>query len=249
MPRGYPDDNIQSSPLGQTIADNAELAARLGSITTVQRSGQVVYATKFTDGASDWYIYPQSDAYGKVRGNLGIIAPTSLELYPGVLDTGYILAFKLFPMLDISRAGVEYYVNFKRTAAAPDQDLQVFVAVTLEGVEYVFIMHWLPKTNQFDIYEYTGGTVLVHHVYTLPYDLYDSLDYPTFHYVKLVVDPENRRFLRLYVDYLAYDLSMYECAYHIPIDSPSIIVRFYMGHIVDATVVNIGSVVLTINEP
>jgi hypothetical protein len=249
MPRGYPDDNEQTNPLGQTIADNAELAARLGSVSAIQRSGQVIYATKFMDGLVDWFISTTGVGYVKTRANLGIIAPTCMELFGGVTPADAATATKHLTLIDANKIGVEFYINFLDGTPHPDPDPSLEVQISWHNVLYEFMYTFHPKAGQIGIdYVDSGGG---HHTYTINvgYSLLGLYDHPVWHYFKVAVDPSHNNYGRLYIDNLSVNLSSYPPPNDAVTIAPYIMLYFLYNHVANAQPIRLGSMVVTMNEP
>jgi hypothetical protein len=249
MPRGYPDDNIQASPLGQTIADNAELAARLGAKTTIQRSGNVIYSTDWSNGASDWLIAPAGFATGLVVANNGIISPCSLELYPGDMSGNFIDVHKRFPTIDLHNAAWEFYIDFRSTLPPSVPTVTFIIDIVHNLTRYFYVFDFLPATQQIDIHYWDATHVLFHAIITLPFALFGSVTNSYWHFVKVTVSPITGTYKSLLIDDQAYDLSAYT-----PDISPYVNAGYtrlainYTDALSNA-IVYLGSTVLTINEP
>jgi hypothetical protein len=249
MSRGYPDDNIQEFPLGQTIADNAELAARLGALNTLQRSGSTIYKTDFKDGAGDWYLSVVSGGSSKVRANIGIVSPSSLELDPGSSGSDEAWVIKVMPLIDYTKLGWEFLLSFFRAVPVYDPEINLSANVAVGSEMYYFAWHILPLQEKVVIDSYTPPATLVPYEIPLGYNLFPDSGHYLFHYFKLFIDIGKARFDHIIVDSQAF--SLLNCLPRITSVgfTPSVQLTTRYPYVADALPCYIGTTILTINEP
>lgn len=249
MPRGFPDDNQQSNPLGQTVVDNAELAARLGAKTTIQRSGQVIYSTDFRDGMAEWGTSVVGAATVNLLANRGIISQECVRLYAGVLAGEIASMTKRMPIIDAPSAAIEFYFDMAMDGLTHAGALRFLLEIDWHQKKYEFSGLLVGNTNNLELdYEDAGGAP---HVLTihLPMVLKENSIPPYWHYVKLTVNPENERYKSIIIDDVAYDLTPY---FHHGkgLTFPGQISATYSYTYTGTTAyIYIGSTVITINEP
>lgn len=249
MPRGYPDDNIQSYPLGQTIVDNSELAVRLGAFTTLQRSGQMIYGTKFTNGMSEWITSITGNGYAKVKATLGAYDNTSLELFCGTVAATKAAVAKYMPMIDATRIGLEFIVNFQFNVPVAGPIILIDVLVNSHGFSYIFQFTINANTNQILVdYLDTFGVPQTYTI-TIPYALRDDSVIVRWHYFKLTADVQGGKYLRLLVDDLAFDLSSLIALNGVATAYGFIQAYYSYTYLLNGGVTHLGSTIITINEP
>jgi hypothetical protein len=248
MPRGYPDDNIQTNPLGQTIADNAELAARLGSVSVITRSGQVIYQTNFKDGITDWMLGKLEDGYVKCRGNLGVQSSCCMEIYSGVASGALASAVKYLPMIDLLKVGIEFNIMFDYADPEPDANIIVVYYITIEDKFYQFLFNIKPYSSEIVITYHAGGGVYLPYTITLPFSLVPDTGKKVWHYFKMVLDPENVRYYTLLVDSYAYNLQDLGAVAGSYTAAPGIVITFLESETTYSIPFHIGTCVVTMNE-
>lgn len=249
MPRGFPDDNIQTNPLGQTIADNAELAARLGAVTVIQRSGNVIYSTKFSEGLADWRLISGVGGTANVMANFGLVGPTSLNLNPGIAPLGAIAAHKYMPMIDAASMGLEANVCFATGVPVPAPSLIIQVTIDWHAKEYRYMVVIKAGTQELEVHSYSPAHVDTPYTIPIPYSILATIAQPGWHYFKLSVSPDKETYLRMLFDDLAVDLTPYSPDIYFLAVENFIEVSYTYTHVADNQPIYIGSTVLTINEP
>ena len=201
MPHGQPDYGMYQ--LARTIyrlTDMGELAARLGSIDTFDRRGDVIWLDDFEDGITKWY--------------------------NGTPDGGYVVTSSS----EHSRNGLKSAKATFPAGATVNQTLehwQPYPVLSKIGFEVSFTIHadldFIEIYNRaYDGTNYLQG-IIRYNVQTLTLEYQDSagvmqtLDtavylYPKdylFHTAKLVMDFANGLYSRLILNETSYDLSAY----------------------------------------
>lgn len=200
MPHGHPDYG-PASPVSTvySVQDMAELAARLGSIVTFDRRGNVVFMDDFAGGLAK---LGDTD----IGGAQGVIDISNAHAYHGAFscrivahpETGSSMTYYLpYPIL--SRMGFEF------SWLREDQYL-----------EWVFLhIRLMDGTNSWDAQVYWNATNLTWYVYdgvlgdfralspTVDYDI----AMPAFNHTKLVIDYVTKKYVRLLVNEIVFDLA------------------------------------------
>jgi len=180
------------------LADMGELAARLGSMVTYDRRGEVIWMDDFGSGTSGW----GHAGYGTGSGVKIVASPTGMGSYAMRLQAGsdgdmQAQLFRFFSPAYLGRAGVEAMLSFEtdfdsfglwlaRFDGSEEHRGNIYLSMTGEQIEYV------PKG--------TGRTRLG----PLP-DLVSG--YGLYHNVKLVVDFGSDEYVRFLIDDQEYDMS------------------------------------------
>ena len=198
MPHGAPDwYNIGARDTLHGMSDMGELAARLGSIDTFERAGNVVWLSGFENGLGEWQ-------YGSVGTGGSLVVSTqevqsgsyAVRLTPGSDSSRLAWVTKRFPYPALSRFGHE--VAFTWNTGLDSVEVQT---VLLDGSEWT---QWILKFSQTDgkVYYFNsaGGWTELD---TMPNWLTES---KLFHVVKLVVDLEAKQYVRCLVDHKGYPM-------------------------------------------
>ena len=249
MPRGYPDDNIQSSPLGQTVADNAELAARLGSLSTVQRSGQVVYMTKFANGNLDWLVDEGGNGRVRTLANAGHLDTTCLSLWSGSGAGDYAHIQKILPLVDFAKGGCEFYLDFPYPGVLLHQHLTMTVKLNHGGYNHFFAVDFIPIDNQIVLQTYNQAGAADYQTIDVGYDLSSATYVNLWHYVKLTFDGHNNKWGILYFNNLALNLSSYYGTQAAASYGGYFSVVFSLPYEHTSYYTRLGSFMVTMNEP
>lgn len=244
MPKDYPDFGTQTTeeayPL---INDLGELAARLGSIATYDRRGNVVYLDDFEAPVLKWGI--SGDPFH--TGWSGVLDSTSprsgaqdLKLTTDAYSDNFVKALKQIQFRGSYRVGGE--ICFSLPSANSDWRLEVGVYTGTRVVD-----GWLK-------FDYTAGRLYYMNSAGTYVELASSITLvsTTFtHYnTKLVIDAETEKYVRLLFGNTEYDLSAISCRAS---DSVLGLRTFYNIYVYnqDATAVStcFDDFIATINEP
>lgn len=199
MARGLPDDSdVVKQGAVFSLSDMAELAARLGSIVTYDRYGDVVFLDDFEHGLGG-YTLTLSSADGE-------IALDNTTRRSGTLSVGM-----------NSGTGATPVVYMVRTLPAPVLGkIGVQTAFTLHAnTSYLqFSVYWRDGTtsHQFGVrYTHTTGVLSYLDVTRVWIDLVTPgvlwVDSGLFHMLKLVVNLQTMQYERLDVDQGAYSMT------------------------------------------
>lgn len=199
MARGHPD--YGASGAISTIAsvqDLGELAARLGSIVTFDRRGNVILADSFEDTLSAWSNVTTGTGASVAQSNDSARSGQySAKLVTGNLNGDYAYISGVRSIAVLGKLGLEVSFNGPSSTERWTIGLQLFTGAkqviaqaTIEGASTAFTIVT------------TGG---VTHELTLPYALYVGTK--SFHTLKLVADFSAQTWTRLLLDSNSYDLS------------------------------------------
>ena len=242
MGHGTPD--WWGSEPGETtfqVQDVGELAARLGSIDTFDRRGNVVFLESFEEGLSKWTLfhagtaddillsttYPKHGAY-------------SVKLIGGSGVGHYVQIRHREPIPVLSRIGFEF-------SWAPDSDMSTIEQYLYwyDGTnDYTWAVRYVVSTHALQVRDSAGNWQ------TITTAWIPSLTYSTSHVWKLVVDLETGEYAFLIVDQNGYDLSAYSGQFLSAGLGPYLSMDlFYYSTAGKNSVCYIDDVIITQNEP
>lgn len=224
------------------VSDLGELAARLGSFSTFDRRGNVVWANRFEDGYSGWsqaHVGTGSAFYLYADG--AFRAPLSAQIVAGAGATGLAQLQVNLPIPPVSRLGAEWWWA---NVTADDGYYTMGLKISEGGRQYYAIARIDPATKELLIYDDTlGWTVLT----TLSEALFQS---DVWHLTKIVCDIESLAYVRVLFDDLVFDASAYAMK-----DYAATTERLIMPYIRCAVkttaspTMNVGGAIVTYNEP
>ena len=209
MPRGYPDYNAPSTAIGGVSFDTAELAARLGGLSRVNRLGQVIYQDDFMAYLSRWTL--TTTGLGNGYNILTPVFDGEAAVALGAADTvsSSALIEKPIPLHDLARFGLEVVFGFQPDGGGsnvgsytvyiyhPTQSYRATVKIDM-ATDYISIQGHL-----------LGGSDNWYNVITDIGTINPNYSYVTYHNLKLVIDATTGRYVRLFVDDKSIDLSGY----------------------------------------
>jgi len=242
MPHGGPDYGVYAGK--RTIYglhDMAELAARLGSIVTYDRRGDVVLLEDFEGAAGRWRNWQFGNLYnGAISAENARSGSFSykLPLPAGAISWGFIDTSIPLPVL--GNMGVEF--SF---AGIDDIKYVTLELYSWDGAKYYYPyveVHFVNKTLKVCDETYTLVTIDA----DLP--LFDW--YNCWHTLKVVYDSENGKYKRLLIDGKAYDLSSYGLYWEADTERPALeLVITAKNNTVLAQEIYFDDVIITQNEP
>lgn len=207
MARGYTDDRVNTSAIGQYQTDVGELAARLGSIYTILRSGRVLFIDTFEVGLNSWA--PHVPAGGAIaQTNIYPFSGTNALLFTdGNALNDLCWATKGIPLVKIGTYGLDTLVHWNKNFVQPLGTLITGLYYRQRTISYTAQIKINPNTGAIQIYETIGGIGVWTTIFAGDGTLWDagvSIDY---HYVHFTVDLQSLEYKLLTVDDRAYDLS------------------------------------------
>ena len=201
MPHGQPDFGAYAAKATVgSLADMAELAARLGSIVTYDRRGDVVFLDSFESGLSAFYT-DASGAGGSVtqspeQARNGMFS-AKMVCGSNLLREAYLWKYLPYPIL--GNLGVE----FSFTMAAEIEQLD-FIIETIDADKTLWAQ--LRFDQDADILKYrhgdTGLKTLQAALSLLEFDY-------MFHTLKVVIDYKKGKYVRALLDEKSWDMSDY----------------------------------------
>ena len=242
MAHGYP-DFAQSAGVSTVyqLRDLAELAARLGSIDTFDRRGDVIELESFEHGLNNTYT-----AYSGTGGavDLSLLYAKSghfsARLSAGSDLTHYALVRKQIVASAISRIGLEASFIWGGTPDSIRLIIQIFDGSYTYGGQ----LHYIPSTKQLLYTNSVGATVEL----DADVKLYNAAY--AWHTIKLVIDPVTGTYARALLDGHAYamsDIALYKAVSAI---FPIIICDLSnYGRVAQNDSVYVDDMIVTQNEP
>lgn len=201
MPRDYPDWGVTPGAVAvYSLQDMAELAARLGSIDTFDRRGDVIFADGFENGLAQWYT--------SVIGTSGAVSASALRARSGGFSAKLITGTEVYGLAEIDR-----YFPYPALSRMGNE-ISFVVAGSVEQYEFGLAVndgtHQLLALIRYDsqnkTLEYYGSDE-AYHVFASDVNLF-AYSY-LFHTCKVVGDFANSKYVRLILDSTEYDLSAY----------------------------------------
>lgn len=198
--RGVPDDS-DVTQIGDLyrLLDMGELAARLGSIVTYHRLGNVVWMDGFETGMAAWTATYSGTGAGVRVSNLSALSGgASLMLNTGIGGT---------PSAQVSHTlapgnTTTYGVCLGFTLDVSLAQLIFFLEAVRAGYTQKYRIRIRPTANEMDYWDETGNW---HLLSALPPMLWDARVY---HLAKMVVDVESASYGLLYLNEKSYDMRM-----------------------------------------
>jgi hypothetical protein len=212
MAHGVPDWGVTNAPRNvYQVLDLGELAARLGSIDSFDRRGDVAFLDDFEDGLAHWQHggigTGHDERITRARSRSGAYAVKLIAASDGAKNS---LITHTSPLAFWSPTGAEFSFNLADATLFVDLYLSIQSATILlaYGIRYSwasgrlyyldFASNWIPFA--------TGVPTL--------------LSAETFQTMKLVANPETAKYVRLLVNSTTYDLSAYSPASGAPAGAP-----------------------------
>jgi len=219
----------------------AELAARLGSIVTYDRRGDVVLLEDFEGAAGRWDNWQYGDLYdGAISAEKAHSGSFSykLPLPAGAGSWGYIDTMISLPVL--GSIGVEF--SFAGIANIQYLDLELYLC---DGAKYYYpFVRIQPQDNTISLCdEHYDLQVIDDDLYLFDGDM-------CWHTLKVVYDWGNGKYKRLLIDGKTYDLSGYGFYWGAATDHPSLELGISAyNNTVLAQEIYFDDVIITQNEP
>lgn len=199
MPHGAPDDsNVVRTGPPYILEDMAELAVRLGSVHAYDRRGFIMYMETFQKGLCGWTTNPQGTGSSvNLVAGASVSPPYSVRLTGGSDGNQSALISRAYPFPLLSIHGLE--VAFSLSAQV--DRFQVELNVTTEGSQYRAVIEYDHTNTQLEYVDSAGAWQV------LDADLELFVGDDTFQALKLVVDMENGKYVRLLLNQTVYSLS------------------------------------------
>jgi len=199
MPHGTPDFGIASSKTTTyALADIAELAARIGSIVTFDRRGDIVWLDDFENGITKWSISAgttgSSIAISTARARNG----ANSALLTGGSDGSFQVSMAHQHALQVaSKLGMEISFHIVGTIKTLLFTANYFDGVNVHTAEF----EWVQATEDLVIKDESDADVVV--ASSIGFSTLASM----FNTLKLVYDIDTGKYVRLIVNNVTYDIS------------------------------------------
>lgn len=220
---------------------NAELAARLWSINTYDRRGNIVFMDNFDEPVLKWNPITVGDGssialstlYSRVAGN-------SVKLAVGTGADFYAVIYKYLPLPLKTKLGVE------ASFTIPSNIDRLGITVDIyTGNEFHESGFFYSRTDELLYVNLAAGN----HIVDTAINPYAS-NY-LFHNMKLVIDYDTNKYMRVLFDHKEYDIS--DVAYGVTVPHPwgtSLVIALWaINNNVGTPVVYADDVICTQNEP
>ena len=243
MAHGHPDYGIGApTSVIYMVQDLSELAARLGSVDTFDRRGNVIWVNNFENGIHGWIM----ESFG-VGNAISWSAESArngsfcLRMFVPRTAGNWTRASYRLPILVPTETGVEFCFD------TPFGTYRYEIHYTLydgEKKHEAKIQNWAPG----HIVRYYGSDELYHDLEP-PY--YYEREAHLYHHVKLVIDPLTYKYVRLIIDNSAWDMKDISYFTDTEIGAPSILpgIEIENGLALADIAPHVDHVIITQNEP
>lgn len=243
MPKGQPDYGLYAKTSTITgVSDLGELAARIGSIDTFDRGGNVIWLDDFEEGIEKWRIVTNTGDRGsflwspeKAR-NGGF----SMKLSCGDVTDDILRVDHSLSMPVISRIGLEFSMQVESI-----EGIFAFTSYLYDGeTQHRVGIRYARDTEIWQYYDITDVWR------DLTPTLFLGESATGFHTIKLVVDFATGYYVKLMVGNAIFDLSAYQYYKQALPFSSVLNLNFELIAIADeASTVFVDDVIVTQNEP
>ena len=242
MAHGTPDWGVTAGAVTTyQLTDLGELAARLGSIVTFDRRGDVIWFDDFEDGIAKW------SEYAGATDSIALIARSASRSkgYSARLDAGTdfdnlvgLRHYLTYPVL--SNLGFEISFAHHPNIVQVLVQLRVFDGTNLTTTS----VRWVNEDNEVQVNDAVAG-------WTTVLENLDLHGHPLlFHTAKLIVDPATPSYVRFIIDSVSIDLSAYTPPVAANATAPQM--DIYIEFTGDGSVVRSSyadDAIVTVNEP
>lgn len=242
MAHGTPDWGVTAGAVTiYKLTDMAELAARLGSILTHDRRGDVVWFDGFEDGLEKWSTFAPADGgsvdLSTVRARNGQYSARLVADEGGAVGTRI---DKTIPFPVESPMGAEFSFALQQNIGWLELVFDIYDGV--RAAQYVIT--WSDTDNNLTYHDVEGDPQEI----AAGVDL--SMAVNLFHTMKLVVDMENHAYARLILNQTEYSLAGIAAWNDLDPTSAALRVRINMaGRAGENDVIRVDDVIITQNEP
>lgn len=221
--------------------DPTELAVRLGSVNTFNRSGDVIFQDGFESGLAAFYdTAPGVDAETDITPLTARNGGFSCLMISGLSDEGNTLVGKFLAYPFLCKMGFEVSFSY------PSTGIQIYIALMIyTGTERLLgILVIEPASKR--IRYYNGDVVWP----TLLSNINPAVGAQWFNTIKLVIDFENRIFDKVFINKDVYDISAYDLHIANSTAAPLVDTEVYIFPTTDVNrTLYIDDWIMTINEP
>jgi len=220
--------------------DNAELAARIGGLSFLDRGGNVLFQDDFTTNTNNYYREGVGAASAMaISADYFISNDSCMKITAGPAATNYTNVWRFFPAPRNTRLGVEVRYLI-------DSD-DAFVLIGLSGytgaVQYDAWIKYDTGTNDISYYNEAGGYTVIGNA------IHDIEFYHYWSYFKLVIDWSTKCYVRAIIGGVDYPLTNIPF-YHTPGAAAPLLVTLMNLTVNGATTTDLyaDNLILTQNE-
>jgi hypothetical protein len=219
---------------------SAELAARLGSPSMLERSGQVVFLDPGGLNVSQYILTSAGASAAAVESGVGgPSGPLSYKLTAGPAIGNWTALTRRLPLVTLGSCGVEVALQLEPNMRSAELDMTV---VTGAGIWYAEILVDL-VTNQF-LYLNSANVWVA--LAALP----STITATDNHLLKLTANPITGKYKAFRWDNAYFDMSAIAMFYQVAVSAQQIAARVSLTDGVAADIsIYLGTFVLTVNEP
>ena len=241
MARGLPDaGNVVKEHGLVSLDDMAELAVRLGSPVRYHRGGDVVFIDGFEFGLQRWELSLFApDSSITLRSDRSLTGGVSVDCDSGVgaPRTCKMVAYTAPLVSDL--LGVHWAFSIGVVSESIHFDFIMYG----ENTQVIFRVIYDKPTGMLQIRDHDGNPQDVGSVGELTANNY------YYHHIKMVVNQETDSYVRIVLDNVNYDVSMFKGERIAPPSSPRVDIAVRLeGNALEHTEVWIDDVVVTMNE-
>lgn len=249
MAHGAPDFSNDSTATTVKVLDTGEVAARLGSVDILDRSGTVIYLDDGNHGIEDYYTVVVANVVKRAklrRGSIsGVVAEVNLTPAYGSSND-----FELdIPFSKLGKIGIEYKIYLDIVSGGTLPMIGTEVDIMMGNKIHQFFMYFEYATQKINAIEMTGGIPSNHYIST-PTDGFGAiLNSGYFIHIKEVLDPSNNRWAYVTLNGRYIDLSS------IPVEKDTLVtpnrIAFIFNHATATGGINTGfsDLIITNDEP
>lgn len=203
MPRGQPDFGMYAvKTVGATLSDVGELAARLGSINTFDRRGDVVWFDDFEGDINGWFPFYDGDGAGvEASAERARSGAFSCKLTTGdeVGDPAMAVHYAPYPV--VGGVGFEISFTIAPIIAVGELHYHTFILTLFDGTHRHYAMIRYVEADKELLYWDGNPDWKV-----LASDL--KLYFSTYEFktLKLVIDLKTHKYMRLILNAKEYDM-------------------------------------------
>jgi len=242
MPHGGPDfDTTAGSRTTYRWSDLDEQAARLGSIVSFDRRGDLLFLDSFEDGYRKWLATAvgagAAVTLSRASAHSGVY---SMRCVPGSDGLRRVSLQRIWGYPVVSAFGLE----LSATLHANLQQISMAIFVYTGALAWQVYGRYYHTTGEWQIYVPPGIWVTIA---TLANPMVDSRGYHTF---KLVGDPSSGSYVRAILNAQNVDISAYAMTSPVSVVSPQLFVDLQVISIpLNNATVYLDDIIVTQNEP
>ena len=221
--------------------DTGELAARLGSIDTFDRRGNVIWMDDFEAPVLHWTVEGKNTGYGcNLTTEHARTGTQSCKITAGAGSGGYAAIFRYIGVRITGKIGYEVSFTVNQDSKTIEIGFRYY-----DGTYYYLALAWYSPADKKFYYmkgDGSAGELLT------GLELEDSLG--TFHTAKIVIDSNSKEYVRFLLDNRTVDLegeSLYKVT---DTTAPCIYIGvLHRSDHADVKSIYVDDVIFTINEP